>query len=136
MSKLILLVLSVGLMIWCSSVALRSMGPGAEVAFDALLFDAERVERLDGFVRKGDGHDVALRFVTDSSWVGALPYHGFQQQPCEGARDHIHFSITKVAAWPPWRPEALSEVACFRRTGQNKWSPDARDYLLAETRGG
>lgn len=112
------------------------MGPGAEVVFDALLGDPANVSDFDGFVRKGDRYDVQIRFLADQDWIQGLPYRGFTESDCETARTKIRFSLLRVAAYPLWRPEALTDVVCYRRLGENAWSANGRDYILAEAGGG
>jgi hypothetical protein len=118
--------------VWCVSVAVKSMGSGPEVVFSELLEDRESVSELDGFVRKGDGYDVQMRFLAEDDWIRALPYQGFEKADCLGVRAVIRFSLLRTAVWPPWRPEELHDVLCFRRRGKNAWSPDARELLLVE----
>lgn len=121
---------------WFVSVAFKGMGPGVDDVFDALLGDSARVTDLDGFVRKGDGYDVQIRFKASDDFVRALPHQGFGPIDCSAAREVINFSPMRLAAWPLWRPEALTDAVCFRRTGENEWSPRGRDLLLAEPGGG
>lgn len=136
MKKVIFAAFVAAFVVWCVSVAFKSMGPGPEVVFSQLLEDRDSVAELDGFVRKWDGHDVQLRFVAEEDWIQALPYRGFRKADCPGVRAVIRFSLLRTAVWPPWRPEQLEDVLCFRRRGDNAWSPDARDLLLAEREGG
>ena len=123
-------------LIWCVSVAFKGMGPGPEAVFEALIDDPSEVASLDGFVRKGDGYNVQLRFQAEDDWIRALPHRGFVKFDCDSVRDQIRFSLMRVAAWPPWRPEAIDDPVCFRRTGENEWSPQGRDLILAEPEGG
>lgn len=136
MSKLVLGVVVLFFLAWGISVAFKGMGPGPDVVFDALLGDPSEVTDLDGFVRKGDAYDVQIRFVAQDDWVAALPYKGFVKTECGHVRDIINFSVMRLAAWPLWRPEKLSEVICYRRYGENEWSPNGRDVILAEPHGG
>src|SRR5690606_4598640 len=121
---------------WCISVVFKGLGPGPKVVFEELLDDASEVSSVDGFVRKGDGYTVHLRFVAEEDWIRALPHRGFVKFDCDSAREQIHFSVMRVAAWPPWLPERIDDPICFRRAGENKWSPQGRDWLLAEPGGG
>lgn len=66
----------------------------------------------------------------------ALSHRGFREVDCEGVRTVIRFSLSRIAVWPPWRPEALTGALCYRRQGTNAWSTDAREVLLAEADGG
>jgi hypothetical protein len=137
MKKLILLVCAGMLLIWFVSLASKNRGASPAVAFEKLLNeDAGRVTRLEGFVFVGDGYDVHLRFRADSDFVTALTYKGFRKTNCLDTRDTIRFSVMRVASLPPWAPEFLSDVVCFRRRGANTWSPDGRDEVLAEASGG
>ena len=120
----------VAFLIWCVSVAFKGMGPPASVVFEALLDDPGDVTELDGFVQKGDGYNVHLRFRVEEDWIFAIPNRGFREVDCHGVRAVIRFSVIRSAAWPPWRPEELVDAVCFRRQGENEWSPNGRDVLL------
>lgn len=122
--------------IWGVSVAFKGMGPSPEVVFEALLGDPSEVEVLDGFVQKGDGYAVQIRFVAGDDWVRSLPSRGFSETDCGHVRQIINFSLLRVAVWPPWRPEDVDQPTCFSRVGKNEWSPQGRDFVLANKEGG
>jgi hypothetical protein len=136
LAKLILAALVLVFLVWSTSVAFKGMGPGPDVVFDALLGDSSEVTDLDGFVRKGDAYDVQIRFMADDNWLATLRYKGFETTDCSHVREVINFSVMRLAAWPPWRPEELTDAVCYRRYGENEWSPNARDVLLADPDGG
>lgn len=136
LGKLVGFCLALLFLTWCASVAFKSMGPSPQFVVEELLGDADRVSELDGFVRKGDVYDVQVRFMAEEDFILALPHKGFQEMDCADAQTTIGFSLMRLAAWPPWRPEDLTNVVCFRRTGENKWSPRGRDVILAEAEGG
>jgi hypothetical protein len=123
-------------LVWCISAVFKGLGPAPEAVFDALLDDSSEVDSLDGFVRQGDGYTVHIRFRAGDDWIRALPHRGFVEFDCGSAREHIHFSVMRVAAWPLWLPEGVDEPLCFRRAGENKLSPQGRDWILAEEGGG
>jgi hypothetical protein len=134
--KLIGAALALAFLIWCASVAFKGMGPGADVVVDALLGDSADVTDLDGFVRAGDGYDVQIRFRAEEDWVLSIPHQGFAETECGRVKQTIRYSLLRTAAWPPWTPEKLEGVVCFSRSGENQWSPNGRDMILAEEEGG
>lgn len=138
LNKLLLLLLAAGVVLWGASVAFKGMGPRPEVVFEALLdASTDRVSDFDGFIRRGaSGYDSHLRFRATDDWIASLPYLGFREADCAEVRQHVHFAPLRVATWPPWYPEALENVACYERLGENAWSPRGRDYVLAEPDGG
>lgn len=136
MTKVVFGIFALCFLIWCTSVAFKGMGSGPDVVFESLLGDPAQVSDLDGFVRTGDGYDVQIRFRAEEDWLWSLSHLGFIKADCKSVSNRIRFSIMRVAAWPPWRPEDLADVTCFRRTGENDWSPRGRDQILAESRGG
>lgn len=123
-------------LVWCVSIVSKGMGPGAGEVFKAFLGDPDEVSDLDGFVHRGDGYDVQVRFRAGSEWIAGLPYRDFTKTDCTTARTKIRFSFMRLAAWPLWRPEELTGAVCYRRFGENAWSPNGRDYILADPRGG
>ncbi len=136
MAKLFGAAFVAGFLIWCTSIALKGMGPSPARVFEMLLQDAESVSDLDGFVSKRNGYDVQIRFIAEEDWVFSIPSMGFREADCSGVRSVIRFSILRVAAWPIWRPEDIKEAVCFRRMGPNGWSPNGRDVLLVTPEGG
>ncbi len=138
MNKLLLALLAALGALWVVSISLKGLGPNPRDAFEGLIdADTGRTEDFDGFVRRQDGYDVELRFTATEDWVAALPYLGFRETECGVVREHVKFSPLRVAVWPPWLPERLTEdVVCYERLGKNEWSPSGRDFLLAERGGG
>jgi hypothetical protein len=123
--------------LWGASAVTKGLGPGPRVVFEALLDrESARVGDFDGFVSQRNGYDSHLRFRATEDWVAAIPYLGFREAACDAVRSHVHFSVMRLAAWPPWRPEELENVRCYERLGANKWSVRGRDYVLAEAGGG
>jgi hypothetical protein len=137
MNKLLVAVLGASAALWVISLSLKGLGPSPRSVFEGLIDgDEARTSDFDGFVRRQDGYDVELRFRATEDWVASLPYLGFRQTDCGVVRDHVKFSPLRVAAWPLWWPENLTDVVCYQRLGKNEWSPSGRDFVLAETGGG
>jgi hypothetical protein len=123
--------------LWVISMSLKGLGPSPRKVFEGLIdSDDGRAVDFDGFVRRQDGYEAELRFRASDDWIASLPYLGFRRADCGEVRQHVKFSPLRVAAWPPWLPERLEDVVCYQRQGRNEWSPNGRDFLLAEPNGG
>lgn len=130
--KIVMATGAAAFLVWCTSVAFKSMGSGPEAIFEALLGNPDEVSELDGFVRTGDGYDVQIRFIAEDDWIRAIPYKGFRETTCETVRTKVRFSLMRVAIWPPWRPEDLGDATCYRRNGRNELSASGRDVMLVD----
>ena len=114
-----------------------SCGKGnGEKYFSALLMDRAEVTDLEAFSRDGSSYEVHLRFSAGQDWVNRLSYEGFVDVDCSRVASVMAFSISRIATWPLWQPQKITQPRCFNRRGSNELSDNGRDAIMADSDGG